>query len=275
MTTKICKKISASLILIFVLAGCQEQPKQLSLENMRWIDLTHSFDSATLYWPNNKTGFEHHQDAAGITPSGYYYSSYSYCTPEHGGTHLDAPIHFAEKKLTVDNIPLEQLTGNAVLIDVSKNALANRDYLISIADIEEWEKTNGKIPDDAIILFKTGYSKFYPNREKYFGSALTGAEAIPLLHFPGINPQTTEWLLTKRKIKALGLDTPSLDYGQSKDFQTHRILMGANKAGFENLAHLDSLPPKGIYVVALPMKIGEGSGAPLRIIAGVQSTQNK
>ena len=110
--------------------GCMKNEKQKGLENLRWIDLTHSFDSSTLYWPNNKTGFEHHQEAAGITPNGYYYSSFSYCTPEHGGTHLDAPIHFAEKKLTVDQIPRDQLTGNAIVIDVSSNALKNRDYII-------------------------------------------------------------------------------------------------------------------------------------------------
>jgi kynurenine formamidase len=265
------RKIFYALTTVSLLIGCKEKSPQFPLSGMLWIDLTYSFDSTTLYWPNNKTGFEHHQDAAGITPSGYYYSSFSYCTPEHGGTHLDAPIHFAEQKLTVDQIPLDQLTGGAIVIDVSKNALQNRDYLISIADIENWEKINGTIPDEAIVLFNTGYGKFYPNREKYFGSALTGAEAIPLLHFPGIDPKTTDWLIKKRKIKALGLDTPSIDYGQSKDFKTHQILMGANKSGFENLANLDLLPPTGIYVVALPMKIGAGSGAPLRIIAAIPS----
>lgn len=269
------KNILQKILLISMLAGCKENNKENHWEAIRWIDLTHTFDSTTLYWPNNKTGFEHHQDASGITPGGYYYSSYSYCTPEHGGTHLDAPIHFAENKMTVDHIPLDQLTGEAVMIDVSVNALENRDYLIDTSDILKWEEKNGIVPDDAIVLFKTGYGQFYPNREKYFGSALTGAEAIPLLHFPGINPITTDWMIKKRKIKALGLDTPSIDYGQSKDFQTHRILMGADKSGFENLANLDSLPPTGIYVIALPMKIGAGSGAPLRIIAGVPSKTEK
>jgi kynurenine formamidase len=229
--------------------------------------LGHSFDSATLYWPNNKKGFEHITEAAGITSSGYYYSSYSFCAPEHGGTHLDAPIHFAENKLTVDRIPLSSLTGNAVVIDVSRKALANRDYQVSIEDIENWEKDNGKIPGNTMILFRTGYGQFYPDREKYFGTSKTGMDAIPELHFPGIAPETTQWLVEKRTVKALGLDTPSMDYGQSKEFKTHQILLGSNKPGFENLANLDQLPSKGIYVVALPMKIAKGSGAPLRIIA--------
>ena len=126
-----------------------------------------------------------------------------------------------------------------------------------------------KIADNTIVFFRTGYGAYYPDREKYLGTALTGSAAIPLLHFPGVNPETTQWLITNRKIKAMGLDTPSMDYGQSKDFKTHQILLGSNKPGFENLAHLDQLPSKGIYVVALPMKIGAGSGAPLRVIAAV------
>jgi len=257
---------------LFIAACAQKEEKKLNLEHVQWVDLTYSFDSTTLYWPNNQTGFVHSTDADGITPLGYFYSSYSICTPEHGGTHLDAPIHFAKDKLTIDQIPLTSLTGNAIVIDVSENALKNKDYLIQVSDIEEWEKKNGQIDKNTIVLFRTGYGQFYPDREKYFGTALKGLEAIPLLHFPGIDPATTQWLVEKRNIKALGLDTPSMDYGQSKDFQTHRILLDKNKPGFENVANLDKLPAKGIYVVALPMKIGKGSGGPLRIIAGINET---
>jgi kynurenine formamidase len=157
------------------------------------------------------------------------------------------------------------------MIDVSQQALANRDYQVSVGDIENWEKENGRIAANTIILFRTGFEKFYPNREKYFGTSKTGLAAIPDLHFPGILPETTQWLVEKRNIKALGLDTPSLDYGQSKDFKTHQILLGHNKPGFENLANLNQLPPKGIYIVALPMKIAKGSGAPLRMIATLSS----
>jgi len=264
------KKLLLSLSTIAFLVSCSsKKDNTVSFENMEWIDLSYAFDTTTLYWPNNVKSFEHTTDAEGVTPLGFFYSSYSICTPEHGGTHLDAPIHFAANKQTVDQIPMSSLTGKAVVIDVSKNALANRDYQISIADIENWEKENGQLPENTIVIFKTGYGQFYPNREKYFGSALKGVEAIPLLHFPGIDPATTKWLVENRKIKAMGLDTPSMDYGQSKDFKTHQILLGANKPGFENVANLDKLPTKGIYIVALPMKIGKGSGAPLRIVAGV------
>lgn len=252
-----------------LLTACNQEPKTFTFDDMKWVDLTHAFDSATIYWPNNPTGFQHKTDAEGITPGGFYYSSYQIATPEHGGTHLDAPIHFSKGGLTVDSIPLSSLTGQAVVIDVSENALENRDYLVSIADIEAWEDKHGQIPANSIVLFHTGYGKFYPDRAKVLGTAKLGVEAIPELHFPGIAPETTQWLLEKRDIKAMGLDTPSTDYGQSKDFKTHQILHGKNKPGFENVANLDQLPPTGAYVIALPVKIGKGSGGPLRIIAGI------
>lgn len=271
-------QLKQSLTLAILLLGCfsctfttpsADIQSEAALDQLEWIDLTHAFDSTTLYWPNNPTEFEHEVDAYGVTALGYFYSSYSLSTPEHGGTHLDAPIHFSEGKMTSDEIPLENLIGQAVLIDVSSRALENRDYLISADDILNWETENGQIEARTIILFKTGYGQFYPDRESYFGTTKKGDEAIPELHFPGISPEAAE-LLVSRKAKAVGLDTPSLDYGQSLDFKTHQILMGANIPGFENVANLEAIPSsKSFQVMALPMKIKGGSGGPLRIIAGV------
>ncbi|MFM2207034.1 MAG: hypothetical protein RL213_1009 [Bacteroidota bacterium] len=264
------RQLLTFIIAPLLLTSClRQEEKIIVVEEPQWIDLTHPFDSTTLYWPNNPTGFVHKTDAEGITPLGYFYSSYSVCAPEHGGTHLDAPVHFAEGKETVDEIPLEHLTGEAVVVDVSERALKDRDYLISVSDMEAWEKSNGTLAPNTIVLFRTGYGKFYPDREKYFGTSMRGPEAIPLLHFPGIDPSCAEWLVKRRNIKAVGLDTPSMDYGQSKDFRTHQVICGNNVPGFENVANLDRLPEKGIRVIALPMKIGKGSGAPLRIIASV------
>jgi kynurenine formamidase len=144
--------------------------------------------------------------------------------------------------------------------------LKNRDYLISVDDITNWEKENGDITPNTIILFKTGYGKFYPDAEKYFGTAQKGAAAIPLLHFPGIDSTTAAWIV-QHKIKAVGIDTPSIDFGQSKNFKTHQILMGAGIPAFENVANITEVPAKGAYIIALPMKIKNGSGGPLRLIA--------
>lgn len=241
------------------------------LSSGKWIDLSYSFNAQTPYWPNNPTGFKLDTQVNGVTPAGFYYSSNAFSAPEHGGTHLDAPIHFAKDHPTTDQVPIDKLTGNAVVIDVSENALKNRDYLISVQDIERWENKNSKIPDSIIVLFRTGYGQYYPDPEKYFGTNVKGADAIPLLHFPGLDPAAAEWLTSQRKIKAVGLDTPSIDYGQSKDFKSHQVLLGKNTPVFENLANLGELPPKGAYIVALPMKIEHGSGGPLRIIAWVKS----
>jgi kynurenine formamidase len=204
----------------------------------------------------------------GETDNGFYYTANNFATAEHGGTHIDAPIHFAENKQTVDEIPLEKLIGPAIKIDVSKKAVLDRDYLISIEDFTNWETQEGtKIPDGSIIVLETGYSQFYPDKIKYLGTDQRGDEAVKLLHFPGLSPEAAEWLINNRNIHAIGIDTPSIDYGQSQLFKTHVNLMSENIPAFENLTNLDKLPNKGFYIVALPMKIKGGSGAPLRIIA--------
>lgn len=263
----------SSIFCLAILSCTKIKAQDLSqvLSQGKWIDLSYDFSNETLYWPNNPAGFKLDTVAEGITSLGYYYSSYAFSAPEHGGTHLDAPAHFAAHGLSVDKVPLEKLAGEAVVIDVSAKALNDRDYLISVSDITDWEAKNGTIKENTIVLFKTGYGQFYPDAEKYFGTAEKGTQAIPKLHFPGIDSTTAVWLV-QHKIKAVGLDTPSIDYGQSKNFKTHQILLGASIPAFENVANLSLLPVKGAYIIALPMKIKNGSGGPLRIIAWVKNS---
>ena len=267
--------MNRSIVYFLISAGmlafsCATKQDPLSaLAALKWIDLTHSFDSTTLYWPNNPEGFRHPEQFAGKTALGYYYASYTFSAPEHGGTHLDAPIHFAEGKLTSDQLPLESLTGPAVVIDVADTAARNRDYQVPVKALEDWEAVHGRIPDNSIVLFHTGYGKYYPDRLRYFGTDVRGAAAIPELHFPGIATETAAWLTGQRMIKAVGLDSPSLDHGQSIDFSTHQVFMEANVPGFENVANLDQLPATGAFIIALPMKIRGGSGGPLRIVAAL------
>lgn len=233
----------------------------------RWIDLIHSFSEATIYWPTDTLGFVHEELAFGPTPGGWFYSSYRYSAAEHGGTHLDAPLHFAEGRHAADEIPLSSLIGPAAVVDVSDRA--HPDYLASVADLTAWEAEHGRIPDGAILLLRTGWDARYGDRAAYLGTDLTGPEAVPHLHFPGLDPDAAQWLVDDRRIAAFGLDTPSVDRGQSTDFRTHVILYERNVPGFENVANLGELPPTGSYVVALPMKIEGGSGGPLRIVAFV------
>ena len=230
------------------------------------VDLTYSFDEQTIFWPTAK-GFQLNKGFHGFTEKGYYYSSNEFSTAEHGGTHLDAPIHFYEGRHTSEEIPLNNLIGTAIIIDASAKCEKNRDYLFSIEDFEEWEKANGRIPDGSIVLLRSGFGKYWPDRVKYMGTNERGEEAVAKLHFPGLSEEGAKWLVEKRKIKAIGIDTPSIDYGQSKFFKSHVVLCGANVPIFENVANLNDLRLKGFEVIALPLKIKDGTGGPVRIVA--------
>ncbi|HEY8409998.1 MAG TPA: cyclase family protein [Pyrinomonadaceae bacterium] len=232
----------------------------------RVIDLSYPFDQNTVYWPTAES-FKLDTDFEGVTDKGYFYSAYRYSAAEHGGTHLDAPVHFAKGHTTVDQIPLEQLMGNGIVIDVSDKAAANRDYLVSVADFADWERRNGRIAPGTIVFLRTGFGKYYPDRKMYLGTDERGAAAVAKLHFPGLDPAAARWLTQNRSIKAIGLDTASIDYGQSTLFESHRILFEKDIPALENVANLDQLPVKGFSVIALPMKIKGGSGGPVRIVA--------
>ena len=234
-----------------------------AIDDSKLVDLTHAFDEKAIYWPTAKP-FVWEKESWGRNPAGEWYTAGRYSASEHGGTHLDAPIHFAEGRQTVDQIPLAKLVGPAIVIDVSEAAAANRDYLLTPADILTWESRNGKIPANAIVLVRTGWQRFWGDRKAYLGTDKAGDTAN--LHFPGVSRETAE-LLTQRGVDAVGIDTPSLDHGPSKDFAAHRVLNGANIYGLENVANLDRLPPTGATVIALPMKITGGTGGPTRIIA--------
>ena len=231
-----------------------------------WVDLSHSFGEDTIYWVTAEP-FKRTTVAEGVTDKGYFYSAYNFSGAEHGGTHLDSPIHFAEGKRTADQIELSQLVGPGVKIDVSAKASANPDYLITAEDIKAWEGENGKIPEWAIILLQTGFASRWPDKKSYLGTDQKGPDAVKDLHFPGLHPDAAKWLIENRKFKAVGIDTASIDYGQSTDFQTHVALMTNNIPAFENVADMSGLPAKGFHVVAFPMKIKGGSGGPLRIAA--------
>ncbi len=247
----------AIAVLVFGFASKKDFP------NGEWIDLSYEFSSDTIYW-TTADGFKKETVAEGTTDAGYYYSAYKFSTPEHGGTHLDSPIHFAEGAQTVEQIPLSRLIGKAIKIDISGKALADRDYALSTGDIAEWERKNGRIPEGAIVLIQTGYGRFWGDRSRYMG--LEGE----VKHFPSLGPEAAKWLVMNRKIAAVGIDTASIDVGVSTKFETHVALMTENVPAFENVANLEKLPVKGFQIVALPMKIKGGSGAPLRIVAFVQ-----
>jgi kynurenine formamidase len=223
------------------------------------VDLTHTFDQQTLYWPSEREGFRLQTLSEGQTAGGYYYSAYAFASPEHGGTHLDAPVHFAEGRASTDRIPLERLIAPAVVVDITSKAERDPDAILTAQDLQDVE-----LPHGAILLVRTGWSRRWPDRKAYFGDDTPGDTAH--LHFPGIAEDAAQ-LLVARGVAAVGIDTPSIDHGPSSDFRAHRVLLGADIPAFENLTGLDQLPSRGSWVIALPMKIRGGSGGPLRAVA--------
>lgn len=255
----------ASLALFATACTSAEAPAPLDLSRFELVDLSHAFNAATVYWPTATKKFRHDTLSFGPTAGGYFYSAFEFSTPEHGGTHLDAPIHFAERAQAADQIPLNRLVAPAVVIDVSRKADADRAYLLTPDDIAAFERDHGRIPEGAIALLRTGWSRHWPDALAYLGDNTPGDASK--LNFPSFGPDAARILVEERRVGALGADVASIDGGQSTDFMVHRIAGAANIPGFENLTNLERLPPTGALVIALPMKIEHGSGGPLRAIA--------
>jgi kynurenine formamidase len=241
---------------------------RVDLARDRLVDLSHAFNRRTIYWPTARR-FTLTEVAEGETEGGWFYAANNFAAAEHGGTHLDAPIHFARGGDTADAVPLRRLAGPAVNVDVRAQAGANRDHLVSVADLTAWEARNGRIARRSIVLLRTGWERRWPDAERYLGTAERGQAAVADLHFPGLSEEAARWLVQERAVKAVGIDTASIDRGQSTQFEAHRVLGAAGVPVFENVASLGDLPADGFHVVALPMKIEGGSGGPLRALAVV------
>jgi len=255
------RAIAATLAVACLAAAAAAEPGT-------WLDLTHPFDAATIYWPTEK-GFEFDPGANGPTAKGYYYAANRFTTAEHGGTHLDAPRHFSATGQTSDAIPVERLVGDAVVIDVTKQCAADPAYEVTPDDFVAWEAAHGRQLVDVIVLVRTGWAAKWGDRTAYLGTGETGPAAVAKLRFPGVSPLAAKWLVEHRRIKAIGIDTASIDHGPSTLFGAHVAFCGANIPIFENVAALDQVPDTGAFVAALPMKIAGGSGGPLRIVARV------
>jgi kynurenine formamidase len=248
----------------------QDRPSaQVDLARDRLVDLSHPFNSRTIYWPT-ATRFSLREIADGETEGGWHYAANDFTAAEHGGTHLDAPVHFARRGQTADEVSLRRLVGTTAVVDVREQASADRDHLVSVADLEAHEREHGRLAPRTIVLLRTGWERFWPNARRYLGTAERGQRAVPKLHFPGLSEEAARWLVEERSVRAVGIDTASIDRGQSTRFEAHRVLAASQIPVFENVMNLARLPVEGAQLVALPMKIEGGSGGPLRIMAVVR-----
>ena len=247
------------------------QAQTIDLAKSDIVDLTHAYNADTIFWPTSPIKFEHTELAYGDTPGGYFYSSYSFAMPEHGGTHLDAPIHFFRGKNSAEQISLQQLITPVFVIDVSTQASANRNYQLSLADVQAFEAKHGAITAGSSLLLRTGWSEHWPNVKAYMGDDTPGDASK--LSFPSFGVEAIEYLVKNRKVGLIGVDTASIDYGKSTAFMVHRVIGKANIPALENLTNLGPLPATGALLIALPIKIEGGSGGPARVVAIVPKKQ--
>lgn len=260
------RRITALLGLAAVLLMVTEplRAQGLDLARARIVDLTHAIDRDTIFWPTETKTFELIEEHRGLTERGFFYAANRFCLPEHGGTHIDAPFHFAKQGTMVGALPIERMVGPVAVIDVAAKAAADADYTLSVEDVTTWEGRHGKLSPGTIVLLRTGWSSRWPDKRAYLGDDTPGDASH--LHFPSFGVEAVR-LLIERGVTVIGVDTASIDNGPSKDFLVHRLAGAANVVGIENLTNLEQLPATGAWVVALPMKIARGTGAPARVIA--------
>lgn len=257
--------MSRNVLLAALLLACVNRVSGLELSDYRIVDLTHPYNAETIYWPTSPSRFELTELAFGETPGGWFYSAYALCTPEHGGTHFDAPVHFSANGAPVHGVPLEDLIAPGVVIDVSAQAAADPNYRLTAEDVLEFEAFHGEIEAGTIVLLRTGWSDRWPDTAEYLGDDTPGD--VSGLSFPGYGQEAGRLLVQQRGVVLLGIDTASIDHGPSQDFAVHVLTAASNVGALENLTRLDQLPPTGFTLFALPIVIEGGSGAPVRVVA--------
>jgi kynurenine formamidase len=239
---------------------------QLVTGKLQIIDLGWPLNDRNPYWPAENYQPFRLETIATLEKNGVLSKAF-YC-PEHLGTHLDAPNHFETNQPAVDGIDPANLFAHGIVIDIAAQAEADPDYRLSRSDVENWEMQYGPILDGSVVLLSTGWGRHWNNYARYKNQDVEGK-----MHFPGYSLEAAKYLVGQRKVKGLGIDTLSIDYGLSPDFPVHHAVNGAGCYGLENLARLDELPPRGFSLISAPIKIETGSGGPVRVFAVMSARQ--
>ena len=222
------------------------------------VDLTHVITPDMPVWPGDPKPTI--KPMATVEKDGYFLNEFS--IGEHSGTHFGAPAHFIEGGKTVDAIPADTFILPAVVIDISKKCKNNPDYSLTVEDILSWEKENGKIPEGSLVMAYTGWDEKWGDAKEFFGFDENGG-----MHFPGFSEEAVIFLMEKRGVKGLGIDTHGIDPGYDEEYKSNTALFERGGFHLENLANLGKLPPKGFYVFIGALPIKGGSGSPARVLA--------
>ena len=269
--------LSSIVLFIFLIALSNQNPIHFQV-----IDLTHYLNNQSHAW------FEDRRVAIrtlyngtknfGQTP--VWYQTDEIEVSVHSGTHIDAPAHFGQGKWSISDIPLTNLIDKRVaVIDVVNEVNSNRDHQVNEFEIQRNEQLYGRIPAEAVVLLRTGWSRYWISRENYFGTATNDSSQ---LHFPGnsssinyllisyvvagLAPSAAKWLVQNRNIVGVGIEGPSIDFGQTRTVESHTVLAAANKFIIENLnSNMNRLPFRGATITVAPLNLDHGSGSPSRV----------
>lgn len=252
------------VLLTLLPANAQQHPAARQVIRLHTVvDLTHTLNASTPTYEETKEPVYQAKTVATLDKDHYF--AREICLPEHFGTHLDAPAHFAKGLWTVDQIPPERLLAHLVVIDVTNKVKSDPDYRVSAADITSWEKVHGQVAARAVVIVRTGWESRWNSAKDY-----RNPDAKGVMHFPGYSVEAAKLLVEGRKVYGLGIDTLSIDYGPSPDFPVHQYTLAHGLYHLENVANLGSVPATGALVVVAPMKLEGGSGSPVRILAITQ-----
>jgi kynurenine formamidase len=260
----------ASLILpILGTVPIMAQPSNIPAElleaiqggDVKVVDLTHTVGPQVPHWREENAPSQFHAKAIETYERDGYFGR-KIDIPEHFGTHMDAPRHFDPAGKSVDQLPVKNFLAMAVVVDVYAAVRSNPDYRLTVADLKNWEKAHGPIPRGCFVFLRTGWASRWPSEKQFINQDAKG-----VMHFPGYSVEVARYLLEHAHPVGIGIDTSSIDYGPSKNFEVHQLTMSAGLYHLENVANLDGLPPTGACVIALPMKLEGGSGSPARVLA--------
>lgn len=231
-----------------------------SIAYSRVVDLSHVISPEIPLWPGDPA--VEFKTVADIDKDGYYLRSFT--IGEHSATHMNAPNSFHAGGAGIDGYAAESLVVPAVVVDVAGKAAADADYAATVEDITTWEAKNGRIPKGSVVLLSTGWAKRWDDPK-----AFLNVDADGKLHFPGFGGDTTKFLLAERGIAGVGIDTHGVDPGLDESFATNNQVLEQPRIALENLANLDQLPPTGSTLVIGLLRLKDGSGSPVSVLAFV------